>query len=271
MAPLVDTHCHIHEADPAFETPLMSRQKWVKAKRTDPQAIITDAEAAGVNKMICVGTTVGDSVHAVSFVIDQPNCWASIGIHPHEADAHLQASDWDQFAVLATKPKVVAVGECGLDYYYEHSTPEAQAKVLRLQIELALEHDLPLIFHTREAFDDFWPIFDDYQGIKGVLHSFTDSRANLEKALDRGLHIGVNGIATFVKQAFQLEMYRSIPLSNLLIETDAPYLTPNPYRGTICEPKHAAVTADFLAQLRSEPVAELAAATTRNAEHLFGI
>jgi TatD DNase family protein len=168
--------------------------------------------------------------------------------------------------------KIVAVGETGLDFFYNHSPKDAQIEVLRFQIELALDHNLPLVFHVREAFDDFWPIFDSYGGkIRGVLHSFTDSQANLDKAIERGLSIGVNGIATFAKHEKQLDMYRAIPLKNLLLETDAPFLTPIPYRGNICEPYHVETTANFLHNLRGENLEELAEATTHNAEQLFGI
>jgi TatD DNase family protein len=161
------------------------------------------------------------------------------------------------------------VGETGLDYYYTHSPREAQEAMLRFQIELALAHDLPLIFHVREAFDDFWPIFESYQGARGVLHSFTDSVSNLERALSHGLYIGVNGIATFARQESQRVMYRTIPQRSLLLETDAPFLTPTPFRGTINEPKYTSVVAEFLSELRGEDLAELAATTTSNARDLF--
>jgi len=136
---------------------------------------------------------------------------------------------------------------------------------------LALEYNLPLIFHVREAFDDFWPVFDRHPGVQGVLHSFTDSADNLAKALERGLYIGVNGIATFTKNQVQTEVYKAIPLQKLVLETDAPFLTPTPYRGRVNEPKQVAVIADFLAKLRAEDRETLAAATTINARKLFGI
>jgi TatD DNase family protein len=128
-----------------------------------------------------------------------------------------------------------------------------------------------MVFHVREAFDDFWPIFDSYSGIRGVLHSFTDSATNLDKAVERELYLGVNGIATFAKDPGLLEVYRTIPLSNLLLETDAPFLTPSPFRGTINEPAKIGIIADFLSELRGEVRADLAAATTANARQLFGI
>jgi len=140
---------------------------------------------------------------------------------------------------------------------------------------LALEHNLPVIFHVRDAFDDFWPIFERYYSkdrpIRGVLHSFTDTQANLEKALGYGLYIGVNGIATFTKKPEQQAMYRSIPLASLLLETDAPFLTPVPYRGKICEPYHIRTIAEFLAAQRGEKLEAISEATTSNARRLFGI
>jgi len=166
---------------------------------------------------------------------------------------------------------VVAVGECGLDFHYNHSPRAAQIKALEFQIELALAAELPLILHVREAFDDFWPIFDNYKALRGVLHSFTDSAASLDKALARGLLIGVNGIATFTKDPAQLEVYRVIPLEKLVLETDAPFLAPAPHRNAINEPKNVALVADFLSAMRGEERQTLAAATTRNARQLFGI
>jgi TatD DNase family protein len=167
--------------------------------------------------------------------------------------------------------KVVAVGECGLDYYYEHSSKDDQIKVLKFQMALAEDAGLPLIFHVREAFDDFWPVFDEFKGLRGVLHSFTDSAENMRKGIERGLYIGVNGIATFAKDPAQLEVYKNVPLEKLLMETDAPFLTPAPYRGTINQPKHVGAVAGFMAELRGIDRAELARQTTANAIQLFGV
>lgn len=167
--------------------------------------------------------------------------------------------------------KIVGIGECGLDYFYGHSTKEEQEKALRYQIELALEYDLPLVFHVREAFDDFWPIFDSYAGIRGELHSYTDNSANLSKAIERGLYIGVNGIMTFTKNDWQLEVARTIPLDKILLETDAPFLTPVPLRGKVNEPAHVLQIATFISDLRQMPLSDLAQHTTTNARQLFSI
>ncbi len=294
----VDTHCHIQssiEAD-GEGGEAITRSMWAKVGHPTGDELIERAEEYGVKQLICVGCSLPDSRLAVDFVQGRPQCFASIGIHPHEAkdyvvpgldpdDTRPDADDTlelvldegalAEFAELASDEKVVAIGECGLDYYYEHSDPVSQQRVLRYQLELALERDLPVIFHVREAFEDFWSIFDAVNAeagqrkLRGVLHSFTDSAENLRLALDRGLLIGMNGIATFTKDEKQLEMYKSVPLSSILLETDSPFLTPHPYRGTICEPYHISVTAEFIAKLRNMPLQDLAAATTANAHRLF--
>jgi TatD DNase family protein len=269
---LFDTHCHIQSAGQADSGERTTRKLWAKAGDTSVDEIVERAVAKGVTRMICVGCDYADSQLAIECVKTRENLHASIGIHPHEAGVTLQNGLLDAFAAIVDDPKVVAVGECGLDYFYNHSPKEAQIEVLKFQMELAVAHNLPMIFHVREAFDDFWPIFDSYKGkIRGVLHSFTDSQANLDKALERGLYIGVNGIATFAKDKKQLDMYRAIPLKNLLLETDAPFLTPIPHRGTICEPYHVETTANFLHNLRQEELETLATATTSNAKQLFGV
>ena len=271
MPQLVDTHCHIQSIGQTTGE-RGTRELWAKAPELTSERVVADAAAAGVTRLICVGCDPADSRLAIDFARQRTGCWASIGIHPHEARHYAKAANQRrEFAELAAEPKVVAVGECGLDYYYEHSPRQDQVEVLKFQIELALERGLPVIFHVREAFDDFWPVIDGYDGLRGVLHSYTDSAANLTKALNSGLFIGVNGIATFTKDAAQLEVYRSIPSDRLLLETDAPFLAPKPHRGQINQPKHIVEVADFLADLRAQSLADLAKTTTDNARKLFGI
>lgn len=269
---LTDTHCHIHEAMYAKALGTETRKKFEKAGSPSPDDMIVSARADDVTRLVCVGTTLEDSEVAVDFVKERDNVWASIGLHPHEAKDYAgNEAALKRFAALAKKPKVVAVGECGLDYYYTHSLKPDQEAVLRFQIELALEHDLPMIFHVRDAFDDFWPIFDDYKGIRGIIHSFMATRKELDQILDRGLYVGLNGIMTFTTQKEQIEAAQSVPLAKMVLETDAPFLTPTPYRGTICEPKHIRVTAEFLANLRGESLEEIAQATTDNAQSVLGL
>lgn len=266
---LFDTHCHTHEVLRRV-TPVYDKWHEDGAVR-DPDEMIAAAAAVGVNRMLCIGTTLADSELAVEFVQSREKLWASVGIHPHEAAGHQNKTAKEQFGALLGREKVIAIGECGLDYFYAHSPREAQIDLLRFQIELALEHDLPLSFHVREAFDDFWPIFESYRGVRGVLHSFTDSQKNLERAIKHGLYIGVNGIATFAKKHEQLVIYRTIPQHLLLLETDAPFLTPVPFRGKVCESKHVRVTAEFLAGLRDQSLEELSTTTTVNARALFQV
>jgi TatD DNase family protein len=268
---LFDTHCHTHEMVRRI-TPVYDKWHSDGVERT-PDSVLAAAHEAGVNHMLCIGTSLADSELAIEFVGERDGLWAAIGIHPHEAATALSEGHLDAFRGLVVRPKVVAVGECGLDYFYTHSPREAQITVLKAQIELALEHDLPLSFHVREAFDDFWPIFDSYRGagLRGVLHSFTDNAANLEQAVKRDLHFGVNGIATFAKNDAQLVIFRTIPQNLLLLETDAPFLTPTPFRGKVCESKHVRLTAEFLADLRGQTLEDLAAVTTANARALFKV
>ena len=264
---LVDTHCHIQSIGQSGGE-RATRELWAKAG-LEAGDVIAQAAEAGVNRLVCVGCDLADSQLAVAFAAEHDHCWASIGIHPHEARHHLSGEKLAQFAALANK--AVAIGECGLDYYYEHSPRADQIKVLEFQLALAQDSSLPVIFHVREAFDDFWPVINNFKDLRGVVHSFTDTASNLKQALDRGFYIGVNGIATFAKDAALLENYKSIPLERLLLETDAPFLTPAPHRGSINEPRRIVDVASFLAELRDEPIDQLAHTTTANARQLFSI
>lgn len=292
----IDTHCHIHDAEFGLIGDQRMINVWQKAASPDPDAMIARAHKNGVSRLICVGSTLDNSRRAVEFVRQREGCYASIGLHPHEAKEGKTALD--KLATLAGEPstvsqkplmyteqvygrpsagasprpdKIVAIGEIGLDYFYNHSNKHDQASALRFQIELALTHNLPIIFHVRDAFDDFWPIFDSYKGIRGVLHSFTDSRANFVAAMERDLFIGINGIMTFTKVAEQLETAKEVPLQKLLLETDAPFLTPKPLRGTVNEPAHVRLVAEFLADLRGESLDEIANQTSHNAQRLFAL
>ena len=253
---LFDTHSHVQFTD----------------YTVDIQTVLSGAVQNSVTKLMLVGCALPDSKRAVEFAKKYDDMWASIGLHPHEAARYVEDEKaLQEFRELATEREVVAIGETGLDYYYNNSPKEQQKELLRFQLSLAQEHDLPLIFHVREAFDDFFAILDEFEGVRGVVHSFTADSTTVDKIVDRGLYIGLNGIMTFTKDAEQLKAAKHIPLQNLVIETDAPFLTPTPYRGTICEPKHVRVTAEFLASLRGESLEDFAVATTKNAQKLFAI
>lgn len=245
---IVDTHCHIHEAS----YPL------------DIAEVVKRAKAAGVTWSVCVGTSVESSRQAIDFASTHDGYVAAIGVHPHDT------KDGYDIGPLFASREVVAVGEIGLDYFYTHSPREVQIEALRAQLDLAVAHDVPVIFHVREAFDDFWPIFDDYGGrIRGVLHSFTDTAENMQKAIEKGLYIGVNGISTFTKDPLQQAMFDAIPLDRLLFETDAPFLTPHPFRGKVNEPAFVRIVAEYHATRRGISYQEISRQTTENASALF--
>jgi len=253
MNKFFDSHCHIHWPD----------------YKINQDLVLKNAYDVGVDGVICVGTDAEDSENAVKFAQKYENVWASIGLHPH--DAKLGVKELKKINNLIGQPKVVAIGECGLDYFYTKSPKNDQIDILRKQIIIAQEHNLPIIFHVREAFDDLWPVFDEFKNIKGVFHSFTASVKELNQILDRGLYVGLNGIVTFSKQSAQLQAAKQIPLNRLLIETDAPFLSPVPKRGQTNEPANVVYTAQFLGELRGEPIEQLAEATTKNTKQLFGI
>lgn len=248
---LIDTHCHIHES---YELPIKDT--------------LLEAKEAGIQKMLCVGTSEQSSRQAIAFANAHDEAYAVIGVHPHDTK-----DGYADIASLAEEGagKLVAIGEIGLDYFYTHSPREVQIQALRDQIEVAMQHNLPIVFHVREAFDDFWPVFDSFEGIRGVLHSFTDSKENMLKAIEKGLYIGVNGISTFTKDEAQKDMFDSIPLDKIMFETDAPFLTPAPYRGKINQPAYVKIIAEYHAQRRGISTEEIATQSTRNARTLFSI
>lgn len=248
---LIDTHCHIHEADYTLN-------------REDTLGL---ARSRGVNKVLVVGTDMKSSAAAVDFAASHEGVWSVLGVHPHEARYGI-----DGLASLLSEAKVVGVGEIGLDYFYNHSPRDIQIEMLNQQIELALKYDFPISFHVREAFDDFWPIIDNFAGrVRGVVHSFTDNVKNLEQALNRDFMIGINGIATFNKDPSQHSMYQTIPLDRTLLETDAPFLAPIPYRGQTNQPAFIKEIAEFLADLHKVEFDEVAEKTTAAAERVFGV
>ncbi len=251
-----DTHSHIHFPNYGL----------------DADEVWQESQAKGVTRMLAVGCRLDDSQGAIDLAAKYDSIWAVIGIHPHEAADFLsKPTAKADFEKLIGAEKVVGIGEIGLDYYYEHSPREKQMELLEWQLELANKYDLPVVFHVRDAFDDFWPIFDKYKPANGLIHSFTANSKVLEQILERGLYVALNGIMTFSKQNEQLDAAKAIPLDKLVLETDAPYLTPKPFRGKICKPEHVIITAEFLAELRQEPLEELARKTTQNARVLFNV
>jgi len=259
---LIDTHCHIHESD----YPL------------DKVKVIERAHKVGVNQIICIGTDETDSRLAVDFANQHKGVFASIGVHPHYADKKIDGFLEYADSLIGKNKKIIAIGEIGLDYHYKNNpSHEKQIEIFKKQIKLALKHDLPIIFHVREAYDDFWKVLDSFKAdgdkIRGVLHSFTDSIENAEKGLKRGFYVSVNGISTFTHDKLQKTMYNSIPMDKLLIETDAPWLTPYPLRGKIKinEPAFVREVAEYISVARKVDSDKVAEITTANARTLFRI
>jgi TatD DNase family protein len=252
---LVDSHCHL-EYEGLVE---------------DQAGVLERARSAGVGQFLNISTRISEWQKVVGTAEKERDVWASVGVHPHEADQH---SDLGRGTLLsATKnPRVIAIGETGLDYYYENSEREAQKRLFRMHIDVARETRLPLIIHTREAEDDTLKILTEEMGQGGfpaLIHCFTASERFGQSMLELGLSISISGIVTF-KNAKELQSFvRKIPDNRLLIETDSPFLAPVPHRGKPCEPAFVANTADFIANLREQSLEDLADYTTRNFKRLF--
>jgi len=252
---LVDSHCHLNYDG------LADRQ----------EEVLAAARARGVQGFLNISTRQKEWGDVVGAAERHPDVWASIGVHPHEADAH---PDLGAAALVeaAAHPRVIAIGECGLDYYYDKSDRAAQRERFGAHIEAARQTGLPLVVHTRDAEGDTAEILTreiSKGGVSGVLHCFTGSAELAKTALDLGFYISISGIVTFKNAKDLQDVARTIPQDRLLVETDSPFLAPVPHRGQTCEPAFVADTAAFLSDLRDEPLDELAAATTSNFFRLF--
>ena len=252
---LIDSHCHLN-----YEG---------LAERRDE--VLENARNRGVAGFLNISTKQREWSDVIAAAEANDDVWATVGVHPHEADAH---PDLGAAALIegARHPRVIAIGECGLDYYYDKSDRKAQRDRFRAHIEAARATGLPLVVHTREAEEDTAAILTDAVaegGVTGVLHCFTGSAGLARKALDLGFYISLSGIVTFKNAAELQETAKQVPADRLLVETDAPFLAPVPNRGKICEPAFVADTAAFVAGLRGEEVETLANATTDNFFRLF--
>jgi TatD DNase family protein len=252
---LVDSHCHLNYPK------LVERQV----------EVLASARAAGVTTMLNISTREREWDEIVATATREPDVWASIGIHPHEADAHPDV-DAAKLIEAARHPRVVGIGETGLDYYYDHSDRVRQQASFRAHIAASRETGLPTIIHTRDAEDDTHAILAEEMGkgaFPALIHCFTASRDFADKVLALGLSISISGIVTFKNAKDLQETATAIPADRLLIETDSPFLAPVPHRGKACEPAFVADTARFLANLRGELVEELMEKTAANFFDLF--
>jgi TatD DNase family protein len=249
---LIDSHAHLTDERLAAEV----------------HEIVGRAKEAEVTSVVTVGTTVPDSRAAVGLAASIPGVFATVGIHPHSAG---QGTDhaFAELRELARSPGVVAIGETGLDFYYDNAPREAQVEAFLRQLDLARELDLPVVVHSRDADTEVSAILRDHgRGTVGVLHCFSGGPGLLEAGLDAGWSISFGGMITFPKYA-DAELLRVVPDDRLLVETDSPYLAPVPLRGRRNEPANVALVAIRAAQLRGVAPDELATATTANARRLF--
>lgn len=252
---LIDSHCHLN----------------YKGLVEDQQAVLARARAAGVGGFLNISTRQREWADVVGLAEREADVWATVGIHPHEADAH---ADLGAAVLLeaAAHPRVVGIGETGLDYYYDHSDRATQQALFRVHIAVARETGLPLIVHTRDAEADTARIIaqEMEQGaFPALIHCFTASAEFGRQMLDLGLTISLSGIVTFKNAKDLQSIAAEIPENRLLVETDAPFLAPVPHRGKACEPAFVADTARFVAELRGTSAEALAETTTRNFRRLF--
>ncbi len=242
----IDNHCHLEPGPAAADA-------------------IAEAGVAGVDRLITVGTDVAGSKAAIAVAAEHPNVWATAGVHPHEAVQGI-----DGLEPLLGRPKVVAVGECGLDYHYDHSPRGRQRDTFALQIELAHRLDLPLMIHTRSAWDDTLAILDEAgTPARTVFHCFTGGPAEADRCLERGALLSFSGIVTFPSAPEVRDAVRRCPADRVLVETDAPFLAPVPHRGKPNRPALVAVVGEKVAEVRGVAPAELAAQTWANAAAFF--
>jgi TatD DNase family protein len=252
---LVDSHCHLDFPDYAG----------------DVDGVVGRARAAGVGVCLSIGTELSRFPGVRAVAEKFPDVWCSVGVHPHEAEKEL-LSDAAPLLAETRHPKVVGIGETGLDYFYEHSPRTEQIANFRAHIAAARQSGLPLIVHTRDADDDTIAILEDEMGkgaFTGLIHCFTGTQRLADASLALGLYISVSGIATFKNSQALRDVILTVPLDRLLVETDAPFLAPVPHRGKTNEPAFVVHTARMLAALKNVGEAELAAATTENFFRLF--
>ena len=244
-----DTHCHIHDD---------------KMTTTSSESLLR-AREAGVSRFVVIGTDAETSAAATAIAADHDDVWATVGLHPHDATNGVES-----IVPFITLPKVVAIGECGLDYYYEHSPRDIQIPVFAEQIALAKEHNLTLVIHTRDAWQDTFDVLDA-EGMpeNTIIHCFSGGAAEARQCLDRGAYLSFSGIVTFKNATDLREAALICPLDRLLIETDSPFLAPIPHRGRPNEPAYVGLVGTAIADLRGHNVAEFASATTANALAAF--
>lgn len=236
----------------------------------DRYQLLGSMKENGVGRILNAGCDLESSRAAVELAHRYDFVWAAVGSHPDDAD-HVDAALLEEYRKLAADPRVVAIGEIGLDYHYEDVPREIQKQAFRMQMELARELKLPVIVHEREAHEDGLKIVEEFPEVTGVFHCYSGSLEMARELVKRGWYVGFTGVLTFKNARRALEVAENVPLYRLLLETDCPYMAPEPYRGKRCDSTMMIRTAEKLAQLRDMAVEEIARVTWENGCRLFGI
>ncbi len=235
----------------------------------DRDELLAELLGSNISYIVNCACDYKSCLTTLSMAEKHKNLYAALGVHPHEAES-LTKEDFEKIKALFSREKVVAVGEIGLDYYYDFSESDIQIEVLRKQIELANELSLPVIIHDREAHEDTMNILKELRP-KGVVHCFSGSAEMAKEIVKLGLYIGIGGAVTFKNARRPIEVVESIPLEYILLETDAPYMTPVPFRGKRCDSSHIQFTAEKIAEIKGISVQEVIDTCCENAKRLFGI
>jgi TatD DNase family protein len=243
-----------------------------KDYKEDFSSVLDRAKEAKVSLILNIGTTLQHSRESLEVAKKHDHIYSSVGIHPHDVK-DLGSTYIDELRTLAKHPKVKAIGEIGLDYFYKNSDPALQKKCLEEQLLLAKDLNLPVSIHCRDAFKEAFEILDrvGLEEPKGVFHCFTGTKEEANQALERGFYISISGIVTFKKATALQEVVKELPLDKMLIETDCPFLAPEPYRGKRNEPSYVVKTAEKIAALQNKTLEEVAQQTTQNAVTLFNL
>ena len=256
MVGLFDTHCHLVDD--------LYKKEW------SPEDLIKESFSQGVNRLMTVSCSYEETSNLVEIATRYPEVYASLGVHPNNAKRVMSSAELNQWYLLTEHSSTAAIGECGLDYHYDGFDKDLQKKVFVQQIEFAISQKLPLIIHCRDAFDDLFNIIEHFKGkITGVIHCFSGTLEQARRGISLGFKLGFGGIITFANAGELREVVTSIPVSSILLETDSPYLSPVPYRGTVNRPSKVKIVANKVASLRKLSLQDVTSITTANAFELF--
>lgn len=248
---LIDTHCHLSLTD-------------------DVDGILMDADNNNVKKLIISGCDAKSIRDGLEIIYRYPEIYMTIGFHPDEADNITDKDIIDLEVLLKTNKKIVGIGEIGLDYYHNDMNKERQREVFKKQLELAIKYDLPVVIHSRESIGEIYDILKEYPKARGVIHCFSGSIEMAKQFIDLGFYLGIGGVLTF-KNSKLKEVVEELPLDNIVLETDSPYLAPEPYRGKTNYPQNIKIVAQFIRKLKNITLEEVTSKTTENVYKIYNL